>query len=141
MVSRRKLERVLQGVPLFDDLSRSQLKKLAAASEVVRYHEGATIVREGDPGDSFYVALSGSAKVQVGDRTVNLIDPGDHFGEISLLDGGPRTASVISRTPMILLELDQKHLMKLLRADSALTMALLVSLAKMLRQVDRALDR
>ena len=59
--------------------------------------EGHSIVREGDDGDSFFVVLAGQAKVVVKGRTVAATLPGDHFGEISLLDGGPRTASVLVR--------------------------------------------
>ena len=62
------------------------------------------MVKEGQAGDNFFVALTGQAKVTVKGRTVHRILPGDHFGEISLLDGGVRTATVTTETPMTLLD-------------------------------------
>ena len=96
-MAKPKLEVALAGVPLFEGLSKRQLKKVALVAELVDYMDGHSIVKEGDIGDSFFVVLVGQAKVVVKGRTVNRTLPGDHFGEISLLDGGPRTASVVSR--------------------------------------------
>ena len=67
--------------------------------------------------------------------------PGDHFGEISLLDGGPRTASVVSETPMTMLVIDRKDFQKVLNDDPTVTIALMENLARMIRRVDRSLAR
>ncbi len=98
-MAKPKLENVLAGIPLFEGLSKRHLKKIASLAEVARYMEGASIVKEGQPGDSFFVALTGQAKVTVKGRTVHRVLPGDHFGEISLLDGGERTAIGRHRDP------------------------------------------
>lgn len=132
---KHKLDVVLASVPLFEGLSKRHLKQIAALATVDHYMEGATIVKEGDPGDSFFVVLSGQAKVVVKKRTVNRILPGDHFGEISLLDGEPRSASVISETPMIVTSIGRKGFERLLRDDPILSMAMLRTLAKRLRSV------
>jgi CRP-like cAMP-binding protein len=70
---------------------------------------------------------------------VNRAIPGDHFGEISLLDGGPRTASVVSETPMTVLLIERLAFQKLLRKDPSLSMQLLKSMARLVRRVDRSL--
>ncbi len=142
MVSKAKQrEAALAGVSLFEGLSKRQLRQIAEASEIVNYMAGHSIVREGEDGDSFYVVLEGQAKVSVKGRTVNRTLPGDHFGEISLLDGGPRTATVASETPMSMLVLDRVEFQKVLKQDPQVAISLMESLARMIRRVDRSLDR
>jgi CRP/FNR family transcriptional regulator, cyclic AMP receptor protein len=140
-MAKPKLDGVLAGVPLFEGLSKRNLKKLASLAEMADFMEGASIVKEGQLGDSFFVAITGQAKVTVKGRTVHRILPGDHFGEISLLDGGERTATVTTETPMTLLMIDRKPFLKLLEDDPDLSVSLLESLARMIRRVDRSLAR
>ena len=136
-----KLEPVLAAVPLFEGLSKKQLKQVAGLAEVVNYMEGHSVVREGDIGDSFFVALAGQAKVQVNGRTVHRVLPGDHFGEISLLDGGERTATVTTETPMTMLMVSRTNFLTLIEKDPEMAIALMESLARMIRRVDRSLAR
>jgi CRP-like cAMP-binding protein len=140
-VAKPKIDGVLALVPLFEGLSKRQLKQVAGLGEVVNYMEGHSVVRQGDIGDSFFVALTGQAKVQVKGRTVHRVLPGDHFGEISLLDGGERTATVITETPMTMLMISRANFLKTLERDPEMSMVLLESLARMLRRVDRSLGR
>lgn len=140
-MAKPKLESVLAAIPLFEGLSKKQQRKIAGLAEVADYMAGHSIVREEEPGSSFFVALTGQAKVTVKARTVHRILPGDHFGEISLLDGGPRTATVTTETPMTLLMITRAQLMRVLDSDPELSLALLESLARMLRRVDRSLAR
>jgi CRP-like cAMP-binding protein len=139
MATNKQLLAVLAAVPLFEGLSRRQLKQVADLAEVASFMAGATLVKEGEPGESFFVILTGEAKVKVKGRTVNRAIPGDHFGEISLLDGGPRTASVVSETPMTVLMIERPAFQKLLRKDPSLSMQLLKSMARLVRRVDRSL--
>ncbi len=136
-----KLDAALASVPLFEGLTKRQLKKVSEVAEVVDYMAGHSIVKEGDIGDSFFVVLVGQAKVTVNGRTVNRSLPGDHFGEISLLDGGPRTASVISETPMTMLMMERRNFLAVLNDDPQISIALMESLARMIRRVDRSLAR
>lgn len=138
---KQKLEPVLAAVPLFEGLSKRHLKKLASLAEMANFMQGAKVVKEGDPGDSFYVALTGEAKVMVKGRTVHRVLPGDHFGEISLLDGGERTATVVTETPMTLLMITRKNFLKELEQDPEVAITLLEGLARMIRRVDRSLAR
>jgi CRP-like cAMP-binding protein len=135
----KQLTAVLGVVPLFEGLTKKQLKKVADLADVARFMSGATIVKQGDIGDSFYVVLTGQAKVVVSGRTVNRLLPGDHFGEISLLDGKPRTASVAAETEMTLVIIMQKDFLALLAKDPEITLVLLEGMARTVRRLDRSL--
>ncbi|MEO8423183.1 MAG: cyclic nucleotide-binding domain-containing protein [Actinomycetota bacterium] len=135
----KQLMTVLGAVPLFEDLSHKQLKKVADLAEVARFMAGATLVKQGEIGDSFYVVLTGQAKVIANKKTMNHLLPGDHFGEISLLDGGPRSASVVAETEMTLVIIRQKGFLALLAKDPEITMCLLEGMARTVRRLDRSL--
>jgi CRP-like cAMP-binding protein len=87
-------ERVGQGRSILRDLTASQLTGFALFGETRTYRRGTTIVREGDPADAFYLLLSGHLQATVGGRVVGELTEGDGFGEIALLQGGPRTATI-----------------------------------------------
>jgi CRP/FNR family transcriptional regulator, cyclic AMP receptor protein len=135
----KQLTTVLGAVPLFHDLTAKQLRKVVELAEVARFMAGATLVKQGDIGDSFYVVLTGQAKVVANKRTVNHLLPGDHFGEISLLDGGPRSASVLAETEMTLVIITQKGFLALLAKDPEITICLLEGMARTVRRLDRSL--
>jgi CRP-like cAMP-binding protein len=136
-----KLDAVIAMVPLFESLSKRHLKKLAGLTSAVEFDAGDVVIQEGEPGDAFFVTVSGQAKVTSGGKTVHRLIPGDHFGEISLLDGGLRSASVVAETPLSLLRLPRASFLKLVKDDADLARALLASLARMVRRVDRSLAR
>ncbi len=128
---------VLAQVPLFAGVPSRFLKRLAGEMDEQRFMEGATIVRKGDPGETFYVVVEGEAKVtdENGKRLAGLI-PGDFFGEISLMDGGPRTATVISDTPMTALALSRKDFRAMLESEPHVTVGLLKHAAQLLRRLE-----
>jgi CRP-like cAMP-binding protein len=132
-----KLEQVLAYVPLLRGLSKRQLKHLASLFEVADYMADAAIVREGTKSDAFYVVLEGQAKVTANRRFLKRLVPGDHFGEIAAIDGGPRSATVTSETPVTLAVMNRKALLKALRDDPELSHQLMVELARMFRQASR----
>jgi CRP-like cAMP-binding protein len=136
-----KLDAVIAAVPLFESLSKRHIKKIASLTSTEEYDAGATVIQEGEPGDSFYVTIMGQAKVVTGGRTLHRLIPGDHFGEISLLDGRPRSASVVAETPLSLLRLPRSSFLRIVREDADLARALLASLARMVRRVDRSLAK
>lgn len=82
-----------------------------------------------------FVVLRGTARVVRGSRKVGALIPGDFFGELSALDGGPRTASVVADTPVEVLRLYRHTLRKMVEQEPALAMGLLDGLARRLRQV------
>ena len=135
----KQLTAVLEAVPLFEGLSHKQLRKVADLADVARFMAGATLVKQGVVGDSFYVVLTGQAKVIANKRTLNRLLPGDHFGEISLLDGGPRSASVVAETEMTLVIITQKDFLAMLAKDPEITVVLLEGMARTVRRLDRSL--
>jgi CRP-like cAMP-binding protein len=132
----------LAQVPLFSGLAPRHLRRIGDLTEEQRYMEGSRVVREGDVGDTFYVILEGQAKVVSGSgRVVNRLRPGDFFGEISLLDGGPRTASVVAETPLTMLALARKDLLRVVQQDPAVGVKLLAHTATLLRRLERGTSR
>jgi CRP-like cAMP-binding protein len=97
-----KVER-LRKVPLFAHCSKRELTGLAALVDELELPEGQTLAREGERGKEFLVLADGIADVASGGEVVNRLGPGDFFGEISLVTGEPRTATVTTRSPSRLL--------------------------------------
>jgi CRP-like cAMP-binding protein len=130
---------VLAQVPLFSGLPPRFLKRLADRMEEHRYMEGARVVRHGDTGDSFYVILEGEARVEdPSGRAVNRLLPGEFFGEISLLDGGPRTATVVAETPLKTLVLARRDFRELIGSEPEVAVRLLRHASSMLRRLERS---
>jgi CRP-like cAMP-binding protein len=125
----------LAAVPLFDGFSKRHLRRLAGEADVIGFEAGRPIVDEGQAGEAMYVVLGGTARVIRAGRKVGELIPGDFFGELSALDGGPRTASVIADTPMEVLRLFRHTLRKMVEEEPPLAMGLLEGLARRLRQV------
>ncbi|HEU5321179.1 MAG TPA: cyclic nucleotide-binding domain-containing protein, partial [Methylomirabilota bacterium] len=97
-----KIDR-LEQVPLLAECSRKQLRAVARITEVREVAAQATLARVGEPGDHFFLIVDGRATVEVSPRKRVRLGPGEYFGEMSLLDGGPRSATVVAETPMRLL--------------------------------------
>jgi CRP-like cAMP-binding protein len=136
----KREKEALARVPLFSGLSSRHLRRLADSMQEVRYMEGASVVKEGDEGDSFFIILQGEAKVVgPGGREVNRLRPGDFFGEISLLDGGARTATVVTETPMTMLELKRSEFLRMVEDEPDVAVKLLSHTAALLRSVERSL--
>ena len=112
-------ERVIAGVDLFSRLSEEQRREVAAASAMRVYGNGEAIVRQNTPGQSMFVICSGRAAVvlEPDRREVAVIEKGGYFGEMSLLTGDPRSASVIARGDVAVLELDASVFRALGAAD------------------------
>jgi CRP-like cAMP-binding protein len=133
-VQRRSVA-ALSAVPLFDGLSRRHLRRLAGEADIVGFDRGRAIVEEGQAGAAMFVILAGSARVERAGRRVGGLVPGDFFGELSALDSGPRTASVVAETPLQALRLFRHTLIDMVRGEPGLVFGLLQGLARRLRQV------
>jgi CRP/FNR family cyclic AMP-dependent transcriptional regulator len=130
---------MLGGVPLFSGLSKKELTSVANASKEVNHREGATLAREGDAGLGFFLILDGVAEVKVGGHHVRDMSRGDFFGEISLLEGGPRTATVSAATQMRLLALPQWAFKRIVEQNPSIASKLLKVMAQRLRTSARNL--
>jgi len=90
----------LSAVPLFEDLSKRELSRLYRESTIVNHEEGHTIVTEGRGAHGFHLIRSGTAPVVRNGRVLTHLGPGQFFGELALFDTGPRTATIVSETPL-----------------------------------------
>lgn len=129
----------LEEVVLFEGCTRGQLKRVAKIADVIEVPAGAMLARKGDTGNEFFVILDGTARVELSAKRQVRLGPGEYFGEMSLLDGGPRSATVIADTPLRLLVIKRRDFSSLLRDIPDVTQNILVTLSKRLRQVEQAL--
>jgi CRP-like cAMP-binding protein len=130
---------VLAEVPLFAHVSPRHLRKIAGLGRIVRVEAGSRIVQAGQAGDAFYVILDGKGTVvrrrglaQVPIRT------GSYFGEMALIDGEPRSATVVASTEMTCLRLGRTAFAKLVREEPSVSNALLRALAGRVRDMQAA---
>ena len=128
---------VLAKVPLFAGVPARRVRKIAALGSAASFNAKTRIVSAGDPGDAFYVLLLGRAEVQRGRGRPKIeIGPGAYFGEMALLDGAPRSATVVAKTETICLMLARKRFESVLKDEPAVAYALLRTLAGRLRELD-----
>lgn len=130
----------LEEVSLLEGCSQRQLRAVARIAEVVEVDAGTVLARTGQAGDEFFLILDGSARVDVSPRKRAKLKPGDYFGEMSLLDGGPRSATVTADTPLRLLVIKRRDFATLLREAPDLTQNLLATLSRRVRQAEQALS-
>ena len=131
---------LLAQVPLFGGLSRRHLKKIAEHADEISFREKETIVEAGQPGGAFFVIVEGEVRFVQGDRTIARAGPGEFFGEIALLDGGPRTASVIASTPVVAIRLFKSSFDKIVREEPGVASKILAVVAGRLRQAERTIN-
>ena len=132
--------RHLQKVDIFADCTRKQMKAVAAISRVVEVPSGTVLTRAGEPGEEFFFILDGAAMVEVTRRKRVRLMPGEFFGEMSLLDGEPRSATVRAETDMRLLLIQRRNFQSLLTEVPELTRSILIVLSRRLRDLERALN-
>ena len=131
----------LAQVPLFSTCSRKDLQKLGKASDEIEVKQGKVLVEEGKPGHEFFLIEDGTAEVRRNNRKVATLGRGQFFGELSLLDRGPRSATVIANSDMTLVVLGQREFLGVIDEVPAMAHKLLAALAGRLREADsRALS-
>ncbi|HEX9299102.1 MAG TPA: cyclic nucleotide-binding domain-containing protein [Actinomycetota bacterium] len=135
--TKRETAVALAGVPLFADLPKKHLRRLAREADELTFAPGDQIVREGSLGETLFVVMEGRAKVTRNGRRVGEVLPGDFFGELSTIDGGPRTASITAVTPVRVVRLFRRTLRKLLEDEPQLTIKILDGIVRRIRQVER----
>lgn len=133
----RKLD-ALGKVPLLGGLSGPELRTVARAAREETFVTGGEIVREGGQGGRFYLILTGRAKVVVGGRSRRTLYPGDFFGELTVIDSGPRSASVVAETDLGVLSLSPTEFFGLLQDHWSITRKLLVALSGRLRAAEKS---
>jgi CRP/FNR family cyclic AMP-dependent transcriptional regulator len=141
MLLRRRSAKIdlLENVPLFSALSRRHLDLIARHADEVRRGAGEVLTRQGGLGLEFLLIVDGSARVERDGKSIARLGPGDFFGEMSLIDGKPRSATVITEAPTVLLVIHTRSFGHLLNAIPALQKKILVTLCERLRTADVAL--
>ena len=123
----------LRKVPLFSGLDRKELEDVAKLVKEQRYDAGANIVKAGAGGHGLYIIKEGRVSVVRDGHTVASFGPGQFFGEISVLDGGPRTADVRADTDTVCLTLISWEIKPLLMDNAGITYKMLLEMVKRLR--------
>ena len=132
-MSKREVVERLRAVPLLSGCTARELGHLAEGTDLVEVPAEAAVVLQDDHGEGVFLILDGAAKVVRNGRTVARLHAGSHFGELALLDPGPRTASVITTEPSRLAILDAPHFRAALRESPRLAERLLANLARRAR--------
>ncbi|MGQ9573290.1 MAG: Crp/Fnr family transcriptional regulator [Dehalococcoidia bacterium] len=131
--------RLLQNVPLFCRLSQRQLNAIARHADPVQVAQGAVLAKQGAQGLEAIIIVEGKARVEADGKPIAQLGPGDIVGEMSVIDGKPRSATVIAETPMNLLVLHSRDFLSLIETVPGLARKLLVTLSERVRQADKAL--
>ena len=126
----------IQRVQLFADMDRKQAEQIARLLKVRPFSKGETVIMEGSGAAAFFLIESGEATVSCKGTQVGTLGPGDHFGEIALIDGGPRSATVTATTDLVCYGLTFWEFRPLIERNSAIAWKLLQALAKRLRAAE-----
>lgn len=127
---------VLARLPLFAGVGKRQLRKLAELAQVREFGPGDVVVETGDAPDGFYLILGGRAKV-TGRPRARALQTGDYFGEMALLDGEPRSATIMAVGELQTMRLPRRPFMKLLQQEPSIAIALLGELAGRVRRLEK----
>jgi CRP-like cAMP-binding protein len=133
----REMADILGDVPLFAGLSRRHLHRVARLATTRWYQPGSQIVKAGGPGDSFFVILNGRANVRVGGRRIAM-ETGDFFGEMSLIDGEPRSATVTAQTEVLAMMVPRSKFLKLLQSEPKVAQTVMATLSRRVRALHSA---
>jgi CRP-like cAMP-binding protein len=126
----------LRQVPLFSHCSDKELKQIVGLGTPATVPSGRELTKPGQHGREFFILLSGKARCLLGDKEVATFGPGDFFGEMALLDGKPRSATVTTEGEVEALVLDSREFRRLVEVSPALALKMLESIAGRLREAD-----
>ena len=120
----------LQKVPLFADLDKKDLEKIAQVMNERRFAAGDTVTKEGAIGAGFFIVEDGTADVTVDGLPVGSIGPGDYFGEVALLTGSDRTATIVATTDMLCYGMTPWDFRPLVESNSTIGLKLRTAMAE-----------
>ena len=128
----------MKAVPLFAGCSAKQIQFIATQVEDMDFAAGRVLCKEGQSGADFFVLLSGAADVTRKGRKIAKMGPGDFFGEIALVDGGPRTATVTTTAPSRCLVLGPRQFQNVLHQDTDIAHSVMKALSLRVREAGAA---
>jgi CRP-like cAMP-binding protein len=137
MTDKKTLVNLLSRNRLFDELNKKDVLALIDSAKEVDHREGQMIVVEGHPGVGFHLLLQGTAIVSRNGRKLRTLGPGETFGDIAVIDGGPRSASVQAATALRTLSLPPWEFKPLLLEHPRIAYRLLVKLCTLLREAEK----
>jgi CRP/FNR family transcriptional regulator, cyclic AMP receptor protein len=129
--------KLLGNVRLFSACNKRELSRIAALADEVEEPKGKVIVRQGDPGRECFVIVEGKAKATMRGKASATLGPGSFFGEMSLLDQGPRSATVTAETDIRLLVLGSREFSALINEVPIVSVRIMRGLAERLRNAER----
>jgi CRP-like cAMP-binding protein len=132
--AKQDLAELLTGVGLFSRCTKRERQTIARHAQAAELPGGTDLVREGEPGDALFLILEGEAVVRRDGHDVGRVGPGSHFGELAILDGAPRSATVVAATDVKVAVLGIRMFRTLLREFPELAEQLLIGLAGELRK-------
>ena len=130
MLHRNAKIELLRHVPLFGRCSKKELEQIASLADEIDLPRGKELTKEGEPGREFFVLVTGTASVHRKGRKVNEMRDGDFFGEIALLSGAPRTATVTATSPVRALVVTDRDFRRLLKSTPDMQLKVLEALAE-----------
>jgi CRP/FNR family cyclic AMP-dependent transcriptional regulator len=143
MLLHRRSQKIdlLKKVPLFSNLSKRHLNEIGKHADQVSIKAGNVLAQQGRTGREFVFIVDGKAQVKKDGKVIRQISAGDFFGEISLIDGEPQTATVIAETDMTILLVNSRSFDHLLNTVPGLQKKIMVSLCKYLRRAEKGENR
>jgi CRP-like cAMP-binding protein len=130
----------LRGLPLFSDCTTYELKRIRSQMTSIERDAGEVLVEEGRAGSEFFVIVNGSASVWRNGRLLDHLLAGSFFGELSLLDGKCRSATVRAESPILLLALSRREFNTLNSSIPSITRRIQAELGARLRRADDVVD-
>ena len=125
--------KILQRVPLFADLTKHEVQQIARVFKERRFAQGETVVQEGSGGAAFFVIESGEATVFIRGKKRSTLKSDDYFGEIAMIDQGPRMATITASSDLVCYGLTYWDFRPLVEANGVIGWKLLQRMAQMLR--------
>jgi CRP-like cAMP-binding protein len=132
----RDIDQTLSRIPIFSECSNRELKAISKLVTPVEVKAGKVLTKEGDQGREFMIIASGTATVRRNGRKVASLGPGDFFGELAVLAGVPRTATVTADTDMVVEALNRQEFSSLLDESPTLAKKILIGAVKRLYEND-----
>lgn len=136
MLNRHHVADLYAHVDLFRGCTRQERAKIAALTTDLRFDAGKVLCQQGSPGLEAFVIVDGAASVEIDGVEVATLGPNDVFGEMALLDGGPRVATVTATTPIEVLVLTRKEFTSMLAASPAIALRVLTAVGTRLRAAE-----
>ncbi len=135
------LVETLTNIELFSELTNRELKKVASFMTPVTVKAGRDLTEQGKPGREFMIIVDGTASVRRDGRLIASLGPGDFFGELAVIAGVPRTATVTADTVMTVQALNRREFSSLLDGSPKLAKKILVGAVKRLHQIEEGVVR